>query len=114
MAEFCRLLDDRRFEDWSALFTEQAAFHERIGRAAILERILEGSLARQPDLARKHVTVNIVIRVDGDEARAESDLLLFERVAAGAPWTLQVGRYSDHLVRGDRRWLFAERYLQFV
>jgi hypothetical protein len=34
-AEFCQFLDDRRFEDWANLFTEDAVFNRLSGRATI-------------------------------------------------------------------------------
>jgi 3-phenylpropionate/cinnamic acid dioxygenase small subunit len=112
-AEFCQYLDDRRFEDWANLFTEDGLFNTLSGRAAILEMIQGAELATDPDLSRKHVITNAIIDVDGDRAEAHCDLVMYDRHGDG-PWTVRIGRYDDHLVRHGDRWLFAERQLHFV
>lgn len=112
-AKFCQALDERRFEDWAATFSEDGSFGDKKGRAAVLAMILEGELAKDPGLSRKHVITNAVIEVDGDTAVSQSDLLLYDRHGDG-PWTLTVGRYEDRLVRQGDHWLFAHRDLHMV
>jgi 3-phenylpropionate/cinnamic acid dioxygenase small subunit len=110
IAEFCQFLDDRRFEDWSNLFTEAGEFQDLKGRAEILRYILGDQLATIPELKRKHTISNIIIDVSGDEATAVSDLVIFDRMG-DEPWIYRVGDYTDHLVREGGRWLFAKRQL---
>jgi 3-phenylpropionate/cinnamic acid dioxygenase small subunit len=110
VAEFCQFLDDRRFEDWSKLFTEDGEFQHLKGRVEILQFILGDQLATIPELKRKHTISNIIIDVSGDEATAASDLVIFDRMGDG-PWTYKVGDYTDKLVRQGDRWLFAKRQL---
>jgi 3-phenylpropionate/cinnamic acid dioxygenase small subunit len=115
LAEFCQYLDDRQFEDWWMLFTEDGAFNERVGRDTIRDMILDGELAHMPELSRKHAIVNITIAVNGDEATTKSDLLMYDRLNGDdSAWTLRVGRYEDLLVREADRWRFKKRYLRFV
>jgi 3-phenylpropionate/cinnamic acid dioxygenase small subunit len=111
-AEFCQYLDDRRFEDWANLFTEDAVFNRLTTRAAILSMIQGAELASEPDLSRKHVITNSIIDVDGDEAHAKSDLVMYDRHGDG-PWTIRMGKYDDRLVRQGDRWLLANRQLTF-
>ena len=57
----------------------------------------------------KHVNVNAIIRVDGDEATAESVIIFFlERGAV--PELVSTGRYLDKLRRcADGKWRIAHR-----
>jgi len=109
LAEFGQFLDERRFDEWAQLFTEDATFMGVQPRGEILTMMLGGELATIPELFRKHVTSNAVIRLDGARAHVESDLVLFERLAE-APWIFRFGRYIDDFVREDR-WRFHERQL---
>lgn len=72
-------------------------------------------LGARPELQRRHVVTNIAIQISGDEARVDSDLLVYDKAGAG-PWTLSaVGHYADRLARQpDGSWLFAERRLSFA
>jgi hypothetical protein len=55
-----------------------------------------------------------VIDVAGSHARAESDLVMFDRVNDESQWTVRFGRYYDRLVREvDGQWRFAERRLEW-
>jgi hypothetical protein len=110
IAEFCQYLDDRRFEDWSNLFTSDGEFQHLAGREAILSYIQNEELATIPELTRKHMVANVVVDISGDEARATSDLVMVDRMADG-PWKIRVGDYTDHLVRDGERWLFTKRVL---
>lgn len=113
IAEFGQYLDERRFEDWSQLFTEDATFEGRKDRSAILALILGAELATMPALFRKHVTSNVIINLDGDKANVVSDLVLFERLGDG-PWIFRFGKYVDDMVRSGGRWLFMERQLSWT
>jgi hypothetical protein len=113
-ARFCQYLDERRFEEWSRLFTLDGEFQGIHGREQILAEILTGGLARRPELFRKHLTGNLIVELDGDNATVESDLLLLDREGDG-PSIFRTGKYSDRMVRGvDGRWLFACRRLEWT
>jgi 3-phenylpropionate/cinnamic acid dioxygenase small subunit len=113
-AQFCQYLDNRRFEDWAGLFTEDGVFNQLHGRAAILTMISGAELASDPGLSRKHVITNAIIDVDGDEARSVSDLVMFDRHEDG-PWIVAaVGVYQDRLVRHGEQWLLADRQLRMT
>src|SRR5271157_226856 len=74
MAEYCFRLDDGRYDDMAALFTEDGtwdtAFGKATGRAAIAE--LARSLRARAGSERPraaHLVTNIVITLDGANAR---------------------------------------------
>lgn len=108
-------LDDRRFEDCIATYTPDGTIAGYTGHDAIRAFILSQDLAVRDDLERRHVNTNILIEVQGDQAEAISDLLVYDKVGDG-PWTLvTVGRYRDGLARqADGGWLFTSRELRFI
>jgi ketosteroid isomerase-like protein len=113
IARFCQCLDSRQFQAWTETFTPDGAFGRLRGRAAILEMILGGELAMQPDLKRQHAVTNSVIEIHGDTADSTSDLTMYDRVGDG-PITVRIGRYYDKLARQpDGSWLFTERRLEW-
>jgi uncharacterized protein (TIGR02246 family) len=68
------------------------------------EAILAAFKARPPRTTR-HIVSNICVDVDGDTARASSQIQLF--TAAGQPPL--VGSYHDRLVKTPDGWRFTER-----
>jgi hypothetical protein len=108
-------LDDRRFEDCIATYTPDGTIAGHTGHDAIRAFILSQDLAVRDDLERRHVNTNILIEVQGDQAEAISDLLVYDKVGDG-PWRLvTVGRYRDRLARqADGGWLFTSRELRFI
>ena len=76
-------LDDRRFEDCIATYAPDGSIAGHTGHAAIREFMLGQDLAIRPELQRRHVNTNIAIELNGDEAEAVSDLLVYDKVAAG-------------------------------
>ncbi|HEY6869555.1 MAG TPA: nuclear transport factor 2 family protein [Novosphingobium sp.] len=68
------------------------------------EAILASFLAR-PARTSRHVVANIRVTLEGDAARASSQILLF--TAAGQPPL--VGTYQDELRLTESGWRFAER-----
>lgn len=113
LAEFCVFLDERRFREWADLFTEDGVFCEHVTRAAIFTWICGDQLAREPDLHRKHTVHNVIVDVDGDQARARADLVMFDKTG-DRPWFILTGKYTDHLVRDGGRWRFRDRQLAVV
>ncbi|MGH9111249.1 MAG: nuclear transport factor 2 family protein [Acidimicrobiales bacterium] len=115
LAAYCQFCDDGRFDEWGALFAEDASFrvlgrsHE--GRAAIQAFI---AAAQPPERRGKHVCANPLIDVDGDTARAVTDYIFLSRIDGGGLAVSNTGRYHDRLVRRGDRWLFAERSIVFM
>jgi hypothetical protein len=112
MAEYCFRLDNDRFADMAALFTEDGtwdtAFGKGTGRgeiAALVQRIRQSGTARPR--AIHHVT-NIAIKVDGAGATAFSNWVVVQNSEHG-PKIGSAGSYADELVKQDGGWLFRYR-----
>lgn len=112
LARFVQLRDDKRFEEWAALFLPDGVFTYGsvvlVGPAAIrddVSRLLAGDRG-------KHLCTNSVIDVDGERARVVSDFVKLRPAAgpAAAGYEIQVmGRYEDELRVVDGEWRFSRR-----
>jgi uncharacterized protein (TIGR02246 family) len=112
MAEYCLRLDNDRFAEMAALFTEDGtwdtAFGKGTGRqeiAALVQRIRQAGMSRPR--AIHHVT-NVVIKVDGAGATAFSNWVVVQNSEHG-PKIGSAGSYADELVKQDGGWLFHYR-----
>jgi len=114
--------DRNRRETFLDVFTDDALLHFKPGPG-----VPQGSLPPEPIIGReqliafyerrqrgqdpwpKHVNVNAIIKVDGDEATAESAIIFFlER--AGVAELVSTGRYLDKFRRcADGKWRIYER-----
>jgi 3-phenylpropionate/cinnamic acid dioxygenase small subunit len=112
LARFIHLRDDKRFDEWVALFVDDGVF-------AYAGKVLTGRTAIGDDVAAllrddrgKHLSVNAAIVVDGDRADVVSDFVKLQRSGPGLGATTSVqvtGRYVDQLVRTDGGWRVARR-----
>ena len=116
LAEYWHAYDDRRADDFAALFAVDAEFRVfgqvRQGRGEIHDHIG----VQQPGMPPgQHVTYNTVIDVDpsGVSARAWTDFLYLRK--DGDEHTISsAGRYHDRLVRNPDRWRFQTRTIVFL
>jgi hypothetical protein len=112
MAEYCFCLDNNRFSDMAALFTDDGtwdtAFGKGTGHAGIeaLVRRLRTSDTPLPR-AIHHVT-NVVIKVDGATATGFSNWVTVQNSPLG-PKIGSAGSYTDEIVKQDGKWLFRYR-----
>jgi hypothetical protein len=113
MAEYCFRLDDGRYGDMAALFTEDGtwdtAFGKATGRAAIAKLaadIRARAGANRPRAA--HLVTNIVITLDGARAQVRSNWVVIQNSPDG-PKIGSGGGYNDEIVQRDGRWLFRYR-----
>jgi len=114
-AEYRRALDEKDFDEYCRLFTEDGVFVAN-GRAyegreaihAMLLGMLGGDLGarRGDDL---HVVANPVVDLDGDRATAQLTWAYVVRGEDDRPVLRMLGRYDDVLRRGDGRWRFERR-----
>ena len=113
LAEYCFRLDDGRFAEMSALFTENGtwdtAFGRATGRTAIadLARDLRERAGDQRPRAA-HLVTNISIALDGASARVRSNWTVVQNSPEG-PKIGSGGAYQDELVKEHRQWLFRYR-----
>jgi uncharacterized protein (TIGR02246 family) len=117
LARFIQLRDDKRFEEWVRLFTEDGTFEypgaRLTGRDAIRDSV--GALLR--DDHGKHLGFNAVIEVDGDTASVTSDVVKLRPAEPGSGAAFVVhtaGRYIDSLVRTKDGWQVAARRTELL
>jgi uncharacterized protein (TIGR02246 family) len=117
LARFIQLRDDKRFDEWAQLFTEDGTFEypgARVtGRDAIRDNVA--------DLLRsdrgKHLGFNAVIEVNGDTASVVSDVVKLRPAEPGSDGAFVVqtaGRYIDALVRTADGWRVASRRTELL
>jgi 3-phenylpropionate/cinnamic acid dioxygenase small subunit len=111
LAQHAQLCDDGRFDEWADLYTEDASFSVMAqtykGRAAVKKWI---ERAQPAERRGKHVLINPVIDIEGDEAHVVTDYIF-----VGKDKTIvSAGRYHDQLVKEPDRWRFAERRIVFM
>jgi 3-phenylpropionate/cinnamic acid dioxygenase small subunit len=114
LARFCLLLDDGRFDDLVAWFTDDATLVVRGSAIVGKDAIRDWFTASNPPHKRgKHLTTNIVVEVVADRAGGEADFL-FLNFVDGQLKPAFVGRYTDQLVKIDGRWLFSSRTIAIL
>ncbi len=113
MAEYCFRLDDGRYDDMAALFTEDGTWDTAFGKAtgrgpiADLARSIRARAgAERPRAA--HLVTNIVIALDGDRTEARSNWVVMQNSPQG-PKIGSGGAYADRIVQRNGRWLFDYR-----
>jgi hypothetical protein len=114
LAEYCFRLDDGRFAEMAALFTEtgtwDTAFGRATGRTAIAElarSLREGAGDQRP--RGIHLVTNISIALDGASARVRSNWTVVQNNPEG-PRIGSGGAYRDELVKEQHgQWLFRYR-----
>lgn len=111
MAEYCFRLDNDRFADMAALFTEDGtwdtAFGKGTGRAGI-EALVRSMRSTTPRPRAIHHVTNIVIKLEGTTAKCFSNWMTVQNSAQG-PKIGSAGSYSDDLAKQDGQWLFRYR-----
>jgi 3-phenylpropionate/cinnamic acid dioxygenase small subunit len=113
LAEYCFRLDDGRFSEMAALFTESGtwdtAFGRATGRAAIADLargIRERAGEQRPRAV--HLVTNVSIVVDGENARVRSNWTVVQNSPEG-PKIGSGGAYQDELIKVQGQWLFRYR-----
>jgi hypothetical protein len=113
LAEYCFRLDDGRFAEMAALFTENGTWDTAFGRAsgrvaiADLARSLRERAGEQRPRAL-HLVTNIVITLDGASAWVRSNWTLVQNSPEG-PRVGSGGAYQDELVKEHGQWRFRYR-----
>lgn len=114
LALYCFALDDGRFDDMAACFTEdgtwQTFFGKATGRKAIAE-FAAGLRAHRTENPRAiHHVTNVVIALDGDTAKVRSNWTTVQNSPEG-PKIGSGGAYDDDMAKVDGRWYFHYRII---
>jgi uncharacterized protein (TIGR02246 family) len=117
MSAYCFHVDNGEFDKFAALFAEDGVFEagplgKLRGRSAIREFIGAQVPNAGEGPARKHCTLNHLIRVDGLEAMADSYIVVLRESDQGIIASL-AGRYEDVLVKDNGEWRFKVRKIHF-
>jgi ketosteroid isomerase-like protein len=114
LSEYCFCLDNDRFADMAALFTEDGiwdtAFGKGAGRDGIatLVRKLRGTRPPGEQQRGVHLVTNFVIKIDGDRAHVLSNWVVAQNSPTG-PVVSAAGGYEDDMVKQDGTWKFRRR-----
>lgn len=111
-AEYCRLLDDGRWDELVALFTGDGVFDglSRVQGHPALRAFFAG-LADGGLTAFWHYVTNLEVDVDGDAARARS--FLWQPCVLDGRAFVAAGRYDDRLRRVGGEWRYAVKAVRF-
>ena len=113
--------DDNDMAEMADTFAEDAVMTMRIaggdllgpfeGKPAVM-KLMTDSLASQTD-QRRHVTTNMAVRKETEDAATVSSYLTLIQVKDGAAKVLSTARYDDELRReGDGAWRFTKRHIE--
>jgi 3-phenylpropionate/cinnamic acid dioxygenase small subunit len=117
LALYCQLMDDRRYPEWSQLFTEDGIWAlggKEYRGPSETQAYMDQLLRDRPQRRTKHVNTNLFIELDGAHGRVTSDYAMLATEPEGAPWTvIAMGRYFDRVARkpDGSGWQFTERRL---
>jgi ketosteroid isomerase-like protein len=117
LAAYCYYFDNGEADRWSALFTEDCVWEaDQLHPAGVPFERFEGRAALA-NLCRtanangakyRHLTLNTVVRVTGDSARANSYVLVVH-VNEDGPKLNSARFYDDHLVKHPQGWRIKSR-----
>ena len=112
LARYCGHLDNARFAEMAALFTEDGTWDTAYGAAkgrseieALIRRLVSPVPARPQML---HLTSNVIIDLEGDSARVTSSWIVAQNSPRG-PIVDCAGNYIDTVKKVGGRWFFAYR-----
>ena len=118
MNRYSRALDYGLADEWLDVFTVDARYETVLPDGGLFCRLTTreefakflADYPHPPEHYQKHVLVNPVIEVGGDEAQGDSGWLFLTREADGLrPRVAAFGRYRDRFQRQDGIWRIAER-----
>ena len=111
MAEYCFHLDNDRFADMAALFTDDGTWDTAFGKGtghAEIEALVRRIRGAGPRPRAIHHVTNLVIKLDGTGAKCFSNWVTVQNSDQG-PKIGSAGSYSDDIVKQGEEWLFRYR-----
>jgi salicylate 5-hydroxylase small subunit len=130
-AEYCACIDEGRFEDWPAFFTEDCLYkvipRENFDRGLALATLAFESQGMLKDRVfgigqtlfhapyyQRHILSSVRIKeVEGDMIRSEASYLVIRTKQNEPSEVFNVGRYIDVVIREQGRLRFRERCCVF-
>jgi 3-phenylpropionate/cinnamic acid dioxygenase small subunit len=130
-AAYAGCLDDERFEDWPAFFTDDCVYRivprenfERgpplatwscEGKGGLADRVvaIRKAMMYAPRYVRRLVTGIRILGWDGDTLAVRANYLALETLLDEPTRVFNCGEYRDRLVAGDDRLLFGEKLCVF-
>jgi uncharacterized protein (TIGR02246 family) len=113
--EYARRIDDGDFDGVGELFANGAVTTldgtVLAEGAEAVTKLYTATTRRYPDGTPRshHVTTNVVVRADGDDATAQSYFTVFQATEGVPLQPIVTGRYEDRFERVDGAWRFARR-----
>lgn len=108
LAEYCHLCDDGNFDALLDCFEEDAFVFGKSTASGREELFKWFETTQSPGRRGKHITANVIVKVDGNEASAVSDFVFLVR-SDDVLKPLVAGRYVDDLRHDGDRWRFGRR-----
>jgi ketosteroid isomerase-like protein len=114
LSEYCFRMDEGDFKAVAGLFVEDGEwvtpYVQAKGRSDIETTLRRINPPPGPERVRKHVTLNDIVDIEGEEAHSRASYLVLVRGPSG-PELRVAGMYQDDLVRVEGRWLIRRRQL---
>lgn len=119
--QYCHIIDRRRWSDMAMCFHPDAAYQFGAIKGSWQDFVQAAQVVIEPLLMSQHILGNMLIRVDGDSADAETYFTAYHRVAADAPADaifpgtgvareiVIAGRYVDRFECRDGDWRIVRR-----
>jgi len=110
-ARYANALDSGNIGEWLDTWTDEGVWEGGLGKyegKSSLAKLIKDLGARIQ--GKRHVMCNFVIDGNGDEARQQSYLLVFERETS--PALIATGVYHDIVKRVNGNWKFASRLVK--
>jgi hypothetical protein len=107
---FALLLDEKRWEDADTVFTDDVAAHGRGGELRGIEKLV--AFMRQAEVEgehTQHVTTDLLVDVDGDQASASANSLVYFYRDGQAPHLTSGLRLACTAVRTPAGWRLREQ-----
>ena len=111
-AEYAFRMDDGRYTELGALFTDDGVWQAPYATArgpAEIAALMAANIPAEPK--RKHFVMNSLIALDGDRATARTSYLVVLQAAGQGLVPSVAGTYEDVLVRTADGWRFGARRL---
>lgn len=110
LSRYGLLIDQRRLDEWSTLFTEECEFV--VPGMGTFSTVADRRRMVENGMRGVHLVAAPVIRAGDAGGTAEAEQSFMFR--AGESGRFMTGWYRDTLVKEDGRWLIARRAIEYI